>query len=102
MISLTSKLAALAFAALLCAAFTLLAIYPYRPASLIGWFLLISLSIPIVLLLELSFKYLLGNAAIVRLSSPVRIIIGVIGVTAACTTLLFAWRFIEPHLTKWH
>jgi hypothetical protein len=76
-------------------------IYPYHPASLIGWVLLALLAIPIILAGEFLGDRLLGASIISKLPQFLRVTYGVIVMGGVMVSLIFGIHLLDGHLVKW-
>lgn len=91
----------LPFAALFCTGVILLAIYPYRPNSIWSWIVLILVSFPIVISLEMLGSKLLGNKYVSKMSRPARIFYGVILLILVLLVSALILFSADPYLGKW-
>jgi hypothetical protein len=88
-------------AMLICVGLILAAIYPYHPADIVGWIVLIVISVPIVLGLELIGTALLNNRIVTGSSRLARIVFGVVAVMLIAIPIVLAWKWVLPHLVMW-
>jgi len=90
------------FAAMLfCAGVVLAGIYPRRPNDVVGWVVLVIVSVPLLIGLELIGTALLENRLVARMNRPARIIYGVAAVAFVAVLLFFGGNWLEPHLGTW-
>lgn len=75
--------------------------YPYRPKDLAGWGVLVSLSAPLVLLIEGAGTALLGRGDRSISRSPAVMVLGVVGAIFIAGLFLFVWPLAKPYLVKW-
>lgn len=76
-------------------------IYPYRPASVVGWLVLLLLTLPAVLLFEGIGQKLFNLKSIARLGSVGRVMYGVLVMGGVLLAVAFGFRFLMPSLTRW-
>jgi hypothetical protein len=76
-------------------------IYPLRPATLFGWFVLVLLSLPVVFAGEPFGERVLGSPFAAKLPKPARAVYAVVVVGGALAALQFALPLLEGHLVKW-
>ena len=88
-------------AALFCSGMILLAIYPYRPNSILSWVVLFLLSLPIVIGFEVIGEKSLGDKYISKLSRTARIFYGVIVLFVVVVVSSIIVISAEPYLSKW-
>lgn len=94
--------AAVSIGLVLVAGFFLLAgIYPYRPNSTIGWFILFVLALPVTLVLEYGGEKLLNPGFVSHLGHASRITYGVFVAGIWLVVVLVAFQFLEPYFGKW-
>ena len=84
-----------------CVGLLLIAIYPHRPSSILGWVILTVVSIPIVLGLEFCGAGLLQNRFVARMGKWPRIAVGIVAVLFVSTSIMLIWKWIAPHLAMW-
>lgn len=89
------------FVALFCSVIILVEIYPYRPNSILSWAVLYLLSFPIVILFEYIGDKLLGNKYVSKLTSPVRIVYGIVILSIIIFLSIILLYSADPFLTKW-
>jgi len=76
-------------------------IYPYYPATLFGWAVLVLLSLPIVLAGEFFGERVLGAPFVAKMPRPIRMTYAVAVLGSVLATLMFALPLLEGHLVKW-
>ena len=76
-------------------------IYPYHPASFIGWVTLALLALPILLAGEFFGDRLLGASFISKLPQSLRLMYGVIVVGGVMASLMFGIHLLDGHLVRW-
>jgi len=81
--------------------FVLAGIYPYRPNSILGWFALLVLALPVVLLFEFGGEKLLKPNFVSRLGRVGRVVYGVMVMGVVLVVVLVAFQFLEPFFGKW-
>lgn len=79
----------------------LVAIYPHRPDSAVGWLMLALVAIPVVLGLQFIGAFALQNRIMERLGTISRIALGVVFVLLLALLISVAWYLIEPTLGTW-
>jgi hypothetical protein len=93
---------AVAFGLVLVAGFfVLVGVYPYRPNSTLGWFVLFALALPVVLLFEFGGEKLLKPNFVSRLGRIGRVVYGVLVMGVVLVVVLVAFQFLEPFFGKW-
>ena len=97
----SKNLPGLAIAVLICFGVILLGIYPYRPNNLLGWVVLLLLSIPVVAIYELIGTKLHENRELNSVGKVARIVFGVIVSGLIIIASMSAVSTLEPHLGKW-
>ncbi len=92
---------AIAIVSLACSGVILLGIYPYRPNDLLGWVVLLLISVPVVLFYEVLGKKLLENKRVNSAGRSTRIVFGVIalGLVIIASVSIISW--LEPYIGKW-
>ena len=90
-----------ALAVAVCVACILLGIYPYRPANIWGWLVLILIAVPVLWAYELVGKKFFSPSSAKGMSRTARIAYGLVValIVIAASWLLF--KTAEPYLTTW-
>ena len=101
MINIRSKIIIIPIVAFFCVGMVLLGIYPYRPNSILSWVVLFLLAFPIVISFEFIGGKLFGNKYVSKLSSPVRILYGIIALLVVIVVSAIVMFSAEPFLGKW-
>ncbi len=84
-----------------CSIGILIGIYPYKPNSILSWVVLFVLAIPIVVIGELIGEKALNNKYVSKLSSPMRILYGVVALSIFIICTVIILNSSEPLLGKW-
>jgi hypothetical protein len=79
----------------------LLAVYPYRPNTPLGWTLLAAVAIPVVLGLEYVGTRSLDNRYMNRLGPTARILLGVLVVGGIYVCIVALWQLVLPGMGTW-
>ena len=84
-----------------CVSFILIAIYPHRPNDVVGWSVLILVSVPVVFGLEFIGTKALQNQTVARMGKALRIMYGVVVAVLIVALVLLTWHLMAPHLGTW-
>jgi hypothetical protein len=84
-----------------CSIAILIGIYPYRPNSFFSWIALFVLALPIVLIGELIGDKALKIKYVSKLSSPMRIVFGVVALSIFIICTIIILNSSGPFLGKW-
>lgn len=79
----------------------LIDIYPYRPATTLGWVLFFGFAVPAVILFQVVEEYLLTTSISTRLGAAGRWVVGVGFVVVILAIALALLDYAQPALTKW-
>lgn len=89
-------------ALIFCASLLLLAMYPYRPDHVLGWVVLIAVSVPTVIGLEILGGVFVQNKVPFHGKGRLaRIAFGFAGILVICIVLLVIWHLAKPFLGRW-
>lgn len=91
----------IALLAVVCMGFVLIAIYPHRPASSLGWLVLATSSVPLVLGLQYFGAQVLEGKAMAGMGRLLRVGLAVLFLLAVAVLLAATWKWITPYLTTW-
>ena len=83
------------------AGLALVELYPYRPASFLGWVALFLLALPVAVALEALGDRTLGTKFVARMSPSTRIAYGVLVVGVFLGFLLLGFHYVKPFLAHW-
>jgi uncharacterized membrane protein SirB2 len=97
----SKKYPTLVIVSLICSGVILLGIYPYRPNDLLGWVVLLLISVPVVLFYEVLGKKLLENKRLNSAGRLTRIVYGVIALGLVIIASVSVVSWLEPYLGKW-
>ena len=76
-------------------------IYPYYPATLVGWGVLLLLALPIMFAGEFFGESVLGAPFAAKLPRVIRVTYAVVVMGGTVASLMFALKLLEGHLAKW-
>ena len=79
----------------------LIDIYPYRPATTLGWVLFFGIAVPAVVIFQIVEEHLLTTSISTRLGEAGRWIVGVGFVVVMLAFALALLEYAQPALTKW-
>lgn len=85
----------------ICIGCALIGIYPYRPADIRGWLVLVALAIPILGAYELIGGRLFSPSLAERMSRSARITYGVLVGLIVIGTSWLLLKIAQPYLTTW-
>jgi hypothetical protein len=92
---------AAALALPICVGCVLFGIYPYRPADIRGWLVLVAIAIPILGAYELVGSRLFAPSLGARMSRSARIAYGVVVALIVIALSWFLFNLAQPYLTTW-
>ncbi len=81
--------------------FMLAGIFPYRPNSTFGWFILFALALPVTLVLEYGGEKMLNPSFVSRFGRVGRITYGVIVMGLWLVAIVVSFQLLEPYFGKW-
>lgn len=79
----------------------LIDIYPYRPATALGWVLFFGFAVPAVVIFQVVEEYLLTTSISTRLGEAGRWFVGMGFVVVMLACALALLEYAQPALTKW-
>lgn len=79
----------------------LIDIYPYRPATVLGWVLFFGFAVPAVVIFQVIEEHLLTTSISMRLGEVGRWVVGMSFVVVMLAFALALLKYAQPALTKW-
>jgi hypothetical protein len=92
---------AAALALVICVGCVLLGIYPYRPADIRGWLILVAIAAPILGAYELIGSKLFSPSLGKRMNRSARIAYGVVVALMVIALSWLLFKMAQPYLTTW-
>lgn len=79
----------------------LIDIYPYRPATVLGWALFFGFAVPAVIAFEVLEDYIMTTSFAQRFSEGGRLLLGLFFVVLVLGVALAMLEYVHPSLIKW-
>lgn len=79
----------------------LIDIYPYRPATVLGWGLFFGFAVPAVIAFEVLEDYIMTTSFAQRFSEGGRLLLGLVFVVLVLGIALALLEYAQPSLIKW-